>query len=136
MIHTNENHLHSMCSTIPCWSSINLELGIGFEDLNNGYSAQMAGLSTGCILFVPLSFRYGLRPVWLVTSLLTVLTALWWANMQSRWEWYVINLISGLAGAPNEALMPSVVSISVIRTYYHTEQSLRSNICFMSVISV
>jgi MFS family permease len=123
-----------MCSTVPCWSSINLELGISYSELNNGYSAQMAGLATGCILFVPLSFRFGFRPVWLVTSLLTVLTALWWANMQHKWEWYVINLISGLAGAPNEALMPSVVSKSVMCTYHSTKQSPRLSTCFTRVI--
>jgi MFS family permease len=99
-----------MCSTVPCWSSWNLELGFSFEELNNGYATQMAGLATGCMIFVPLALRFGLRSIWLATSLLTLLTALWLGNMSSTWEWYIINLLSGLAGSPNEALIPFVVT--------------------------
>ncbi|KAH7393788.1 serine/threonine kinase 16 [Phaeosphaeria sp. MPI-PUGE-AT-0046c] len=100
----------TMCSTVPCWSAWNTELNFSYDQLNNGYATQMAGLAVGCMIFVPLALRYGLRPVWLATSLLTLVTAVWLGNMSSLWEWYIINLISGLSGSPNEALLPFVIA--------------------------
>jgi hypothetical protein len=108
-----------MCSTVPCWASWNAELNFTYEQLNHGYATQMAGLATGSMIFVPLALRYGLRLAWLATSLLTVVTAVWLGNMSSLWEWYIINLISGLSGSPNEALVPFVVCTAVFASFFH-----------------
>ncbi|KAK7423024.1 hypothetical protein QQX98_001314 [Neonectria punicea] len=93
-----------LCVSVPFYQDFNEELGISYDQLNNGYATNMATLSIGCIVFIPLALRFGRRPIYLATALVMLICAIWQAKMQTTGEFISTNAISGLAGAVNEAL--------------------------------
>ncbi|KPI39025.1 putative MFS-type transporter [Cyphellophora attinorum] len=98
-----------LCVSVPLWQKLNEELGMSYEDLNNGYATNMATLALGCIFFVPLAHRYGRRPVYIVTALVMFGCAIWQARQQTVGDMIGVNALSGLAGAVNEALFQVTV---------------------------
>lgn len=82
---------------------------MSYDTLNNGYAANMAGLSVGCIFFVPLGLKFGRRPIYIITALIMLATAIWQAKMMTVADMIATNVIMGLAGAVNEALFQVTV---------------------------
>ncbi|EED14247.1 MFS transporter, putative [Talaromyces stipitatus ATCC 10500] len=86
------------------WQLMVVDLNVTYKQLANSNSVNYVGLSCGCIMFIPFSRKFGRRPIYLISTVLMLATALWSARMKSMWEVYVTNLIQGLAGATNETL--------------------------------
>ncbi|VUC33661.1 unnamed protein product [Clonostachys rosea] len=84
--------------------NLNEELGMSYDALNNGYAANMAGLAIGCIIFIPIALRIGRRPVYLITALIMFACGAWQAEIYTVGDMIGMNLVSGIAGAVNEAL--------------------------------
>jgi MFS family permease len=82
---------------------------MSYAILNDGYATNMATLSVGCIVFVPIALRIGRRPVYIVTSLIMLGAAIWQAKMYTVGDMIGANAISGLAGAVNEAIFQVTV---------------------------
>jgi MFS family permease len=82
---------------------------MSYSVLNDGYATNMAALSVGCIIFVPIALRIGRRPVYLATALIMMAAAIWQAEMHTVGDMIGANVISGLAGAVNEALFQVTV---------------------------
>lgn len=85
-------------------------LNITYTELNQALSVNFVGLAAGCILFVPLTFKYGRRPVVLVSMAILLATSCWLMTMHSLAELYAINLLQGLAGATNQSITQMTVS--------------------------
>ncbi|KAF5011312.1 hypothetical protein FDECE_2562 [Fusarium decemcellulare] len=98
------------CMSIPFWQNFNEELGMSYDTLNNGYAANMAGLSIGCIIFIPIALRIGRRPVYLVTALIMFACGAWQAEIYTVGDMVGMNVVAGIAGAVNEALFQVTVS--------------------------
>jgi MFS family permease len=98
--------------SVPFWQNFNEELGMSYDMLNNGYAANMAGLATGCIIFIPIALRIGRRPVYLVTSLIMFGAGAWQAETHTVGDMIGMNTIAGIAGAVNEALFQVTVSLT------------------------
>ncbi|ETI25008.1 hypothetical protein G647_04378 [Cladophialophora carrionii CBS 160.54] len=99
-----------LCVAVPLWQDFNTELGMSYAVLNDGYATNMAALSVGCIIFVPIALRVGRRPVYLATALIMLAAAIWQARMRTVGDMIGANVISGLAGAVNEAVFQVTVS--------------------------
>jgi MFS family permease len=82
---------------------------MSYAVLNDGYATNMATLSVGCIIFVPIALRIGRRPIYLVTSLIMLAAAIWQAEMHTVGDMIGSNAVSGLAGAVNEAIFQVTV---------------------------
>jgi MFS family permease len=80
-----------------------------FNDLNNIYGANLAGLAVGCILFIPFALKYGRRVVYLFSVTVTLASTIWMAQVNGLVPLVIANLISGLAGAVSEALVQMTV---------------------------
>lgn len=102
--------------SVPFWQNFNEELGMSYDMLNNGYAANMAGLATGCIIFIPIALRIGRRPVYLVTSLIMFGAGAWQAETHTVGDMIGMNTIAGIAGAVNEALFQVTVSFYLAGT--------------------
>jgi MFS family permease len=105
------NSTYRLCVAVPLWQDFNTELGISYADLNNTYASNMAALSVGCIIFIPIALRIGRRPVYIVTTLIMLASAIWQAKMVTLGDMIGTNVIMGIAGAVNEALFQVTVSI-------------------------
>lgn len=100
----------TLCVSVPLWQIFNEELGISYPDLNNTYASNMAALSVGCILFIPIALRFGRRPIYIVTTLIMLASAIWQAKMMTLGDMIGNNIIMGIAGAVNEALFQVTVA--------------------------
>ena len=87
---------------------------MSYAILNDGYATNMATLSVGCIIFVPIALRIGRRPVYIVTALVMLASAIWQAKMYTVGDMIGSNAISGLAGAVNEAIFQVTVGVTCI----------------------
>lgn len=110
----------SLCVAVPLWQDFNTELGMSYAILNDGYATNMATLSVGCIIFVPIALRIGRRPVYIVTALIMLASAIWQAKMKTVGDMIGANAISGLAGAVNEAIFQVTV-----RFAFHLRYTVR-----------
>lgn len=86
------------------------ELGLSFEQLNNAQSAQLAGLAMGCVLFIPLTKKYGRRSTYVVSTAVMAAVSWWSTYMKTDAELFLTNLFYGLAGATNETFVQMTVS--------------------------
>lgn len=72
---------------------------------------MLAGLALGCLLIIPFALKFGRRPVYILTTLVCFLCAIWQGAMTTYGSMVATQVISGLAGAVSETL----VQISVRR---------------------
>lgn len=92
------------------WQYMVVDMPVNYNQLNWAVSANNAGLAVGCMFFVPMARKYGRRPTYLISTALMLATSFWSAEMKSVWELYVTNVIQGLAGATNEAIVQITIS--------------------------
>ncbi|KAK4938849.1 hypothetical protein LTR10_020755 [Elasticomyces elasticus] len=100
----------TLCVGTPIWNDLNVELGISFDNLNYGYAACQGAMALGCIVCVPLAQRYGRRPVYIVTSLVMIASAVWLARMKTSGDYFGASVLYGLAGCVNEALFQITIA--------------------------
>ncbi|KAJ5096013.1 hypothetical protein NUU61_005369 [Penicillium alfredii] len=86
------------------WQQMVVDLQVSYTHLNQCMSVNYVGLSTGCVVFIPLAKKYGRRPVYIASTALMLATSFWTANLQSLTELYITNLLQGFAGATNESI--------------------------------
>jgi MFS family permease len=85
------------------------DMGVTYTQLNNATSDNYVGLAMGCVLFIPFANKYGRRPVYLASTAVMMATSFWSGEMTSLAELYITNLLQGLAGATNEAIVQITV---------------------------
>lgn len=112
------------------WAVWNEELGISFQNLSNSYASSTAALAVGCIVLVPISLKYGRRPMYIATTFALTLAAVWMARQRRVSDFICSNILSGLAGSVGDVLvqltvrasqnLPLTHSLTVIRlpTYF------------------
>jgi MFS family permease len=88
-----------------------VDLHVTYDQLNQSMSVNFVGLAMGCVLFIPFAKKYGRRPVYIVSTVLMLATSFWASKLESIAELYVCNLLQGLAGATNEAIVEITVCI-------------------------
>jgi nitrate/nitrite transporter NarK len=94
----------------PLWQDISDELGISTEDLNYGYATAYCSLTAAALIFIPLSINFGRRPIYLITAVIMLASAVWMSNIKTTFDMIGSNLLSGIAGSVNEALFNVTVS--------------------------
>lgn len=87
-----------------------VEFGFDIEVLNDGFGANTAGLAVGCILFIPFALKFGRRPVYLVSFVLSIATAIWQAKLRNAGDVYGANVVSGLGGSIAETICQMTIS--------------------------
>ncbi|KAH7401389.1 major facilitator superfamily domain-containing protein [Pyrenochaeta sp. MPI-SDFR-AT-0127] len=92
------------------WQQMSVDLNLSMERLNNATSANAAGLAVGCILFIPLTKKFGRRSTYVVSTAVMAAVSWWTAYQQTLTELFLTNLLYGLAGATNEAIVQVTVS--------------------------
>lgn len=81
------------------------DLGLTQAGYNNSVAANFTGLAVGSLFFVPFVHRYGRRPIYLVSSVIQLVIAIWSANMKTANEVIASNLLMGLGGAVSETIV-------------------------------
>jgi MFS family permease len=93
------------------WLDYNTLYGISYDSLNASYAAQAAGVGIGSVPFIPIALKYGRRPVYLASVLITFLSSIWLALSTDIANIIAANFIAGLAGAVSEAIVQMTVCV-------------------------
>ncbi|KAK2011933.1 major facilitator superfamily transporter [Colletotrichum eremochloae] len=95
---------------IVFWQQMTGDLKVSINQLNLAQSAQLAGLATGCIFFIPFTVKYGRRSTYLISTILSAIASWWTSSMQTNTELILTNLLTGLAGAVNETAVQMTIA--------------------------
>jgi MFS family permease len=98
------------------WQQMIVELGFSISQLNNGKSAQLAGLAIGCLVFIPLTVKFGRRSTYILSTAALAASCWWSAKMNTFAELILTNVLAGLAGAINETAVQMTVSNPLCRS--------------------
>lgn len=86
------------------------EFGMTYDDYNNITAANYAGLAVGCVLFIPLVYKFGRRPIYLASLAIQLATAIWSAKTKTIAEMIALNVIQGLGGAISETIVQITIA--------------------------
>ncbi|RAL07396.1 putative MFS transporter [Aspergillus homomorphus CBS 101889] len=92
------------------WQLMVVDLKVTYTQLNRAMSVNYVGLSMGCVMFIPLAKKFGRRPIYLISTAFMLVTSFWSAEIKTLSELYITNLIQGLAGATNEAIVQITIA--------------------------
>jgi MFS family permease len=112
------------------WFPLNTELGIPFSTLSDSFAANLAGLAVGCIFLIPLAAMYGRRPVYLISTIVQMGTAIWQARMKSTADLIGSNVVSGFAGAVSESIVQMTIS-----DLFFVHQRATMNAIYLSMVN-
>ena len=87
----------------------NTDLGISYGNLSNSYATNTASLAVGGVILIPLTLKYGRRPMYLATTLLSTVSAVWMAKQEVVGDFIGNNFLSGLAGGVADAIVQLTV---------------------------
>lgn len=97
------------------WQDYNALYGISYDQLNYTFAAQCIGMALGCAIFIPFALKYGRKPVYIVSTFVVFLTAIWQACLRDLSNMIAANLVSGLFGAVGDTLVQMTVCGPVLR---------------------
>lgn len=86
------------------WQAYQEELKFTIDFLNAGTAYNYVGLALGCILFVPLVYKYGRRPLYIFSATLQLVACVLFAMTRNRADFIASNLLSGFGGAISETI--------------------------------
>ncbi|EXU95592.1 MFS transporter [Metarhizium robertsii] len=84
------------------WNPMTQDLGITYQDLANAQAIQLVGLASSCILFIPLTKKYGRRSTYVFSTALVAASSWWTAYMTTKVELYLTSLLYGLAASTTD----------------------------------
>jgi hypothetical protein len=92
------------------WGPYSSELGLSFNTLNDSTALNYAGLAFGCVLFIPLVYKFGRRPLYILSLLVQLASAIWSAKLNTGGEMLAVSLVSGLGGAISETIVQITIA--------------------------
>jgi MFS family permease len=94
-----------------CWGIWAEEFGVDATELTNVYASNLAGLALGCVFFIPFALKFGRRPVYLASVVVSFAATIWQAKANNLSDLIGSAVVGGLAGAASEALVQMTVCI-------------------------
>ncbi|KAI0172372.1 MFS general substrate transporter [Hypoxylon sp. FL1284] len=96
-------------------------IAAGFTDVANDYNIDVAnvslttglymmGLGIGCVIFSPTAILYGKRPIYLYSSILFILSAVWCALSPNFVSLILARIFQGIAVSPVECLPSATIA--------------------------
>ncbi|KAK0374084.1 major facilitator superfamily transporter [Colletotrichum limetticola] len=113
------------------WQQMTVDLDVSINQLSNAQSAQLAGLATGCIFFIPFTIKYGRRLTYLVSTAILAAAAWWTSSMHSYAELISTAVITGLAGAINE----TAVQMTIADIFFVHQRGSANGLYFTAVMA-
>lgn len=97
-------------ATTPTWGPMGTELSFSDATLNNTYAIGCATLAVGASMLIPFALKYGLRPVYVISSVGQFCVMIWAAKTQIAGDWWGVNALQCWLGALAEVLVQMTVS--------------------------
>ena len=108
---------HSIDVATVTWGPVNEELGFSYAILNDSYAAGCGALAIGGLFLVPLSLKYGRRPIYILSTAIQCGLCVWLARMVNIADLMGSNVLTCIVGALAEVLVQ--VTIADIYFVHH-----------------
>lgn len=86
------------------------DLGRTHQDMVTSTALNYAGLSLASIVLIPLAYRYGRRPIYLVGALLQVLASVCMAKVTSKYQYMACSTVICIGAAASQTLVPLTIA--------------------------
>ncbi|PSR76563.1 major facilitator superfamily domain-containing protein [Coniella lustricola] len=100
------------------------EIGMTYEVYNIATALGFAGLAIGCIVFMPFSYRYGRRPLYILSVTIQLVAAIWSGKVKTNGELIAANMLMGLGGAISETIVQVTIADLFFVHQYATVNAL------------
>ena len=107
------------------------ELNFSDATLNNTYAIGCATLAVGGPMLIPFALKYGLRPVYVISSVGQFCVMIWAAKTQTAGDWWGVNALQCWLGALAEVLVQMTVA-----DVYFVHQRGRANSIYIWLSNV
>ncbi|ROW13050.1 hypothetical protein VPNG_05957 [Cytospora leucostoma] len=99
-----------MNATTPTWGPMEDELGFDAELMNNAYAIGCATLALGSFMLIPFALKYGLRPIYIISSAAQMGIMIWAARTKTGGDWWGVNALQCWVGSLAETMVQMTVS--------------------------
>ncbi|OAA56302.1 MFS transporter [Niveomyces insectorum RCEF 264] len=100
----------SVATVTPGFTKIIVQFGITAEQASYLITTQILALGVGNLFWIPLSLKFGKRPITIVCTALFLAASIWSAKAGSYGSLLAARIIQGFGASASEALGPAVVA--------------------------
>lgn len=97
-------------STIIYHDLAKADLGLNEQSLATASALRFVGIALGGVILVPLAYRYGRRPIYLVGVAVQLASLVWTATARNGWEFTVTNCMAGVGASVSQAIVPLTIT--------------------------
>ncbi|KAK5996299.1 MFS transporter cpaT-like protein [Cladobotryum mycophilum] len=101
---------YGVSAVTPGFEGIIEEFGVTANQCSYLVTLQLLLLGLGNLFWIPLSLKYGKRPICIISSALFFATFIWSAVAKSYGSLLASRIVSGFAGSVSEVMAPAVVA--------------------------
>ncbi|WEJ94871.1 hypothetical protein PSN45_002371 [Yamadazyma tenuis] len=102
----------------PLYTEMALVYGVSYSELNTATAIQFLFVAIGCYFSQPLANKFGRRPVYLVSVMLSIIASLCFGLKLTQGANYAYSILNGLSVGP----VDSLVEVSICDVFFLHEQ--------------
>ncbi|KAJ5207579.1 Major facilitator superfamily domain general substrate transporter [Penicillium cf. viridicatum] len=118
-----------ICAATPTWDPMHDQLRFSWALLNDNYALGCVFLGIGAVILTPFGFKFGRRPLYLISTLVTFGVSIWSAKMQRSVDLLLVNVFSCLFGALSEV----IIQLTIADIFYVHQRGLTNAIFIWTV---
>ncbi|KAK7712627.1 hypothetical protein SLS64_005011 [Diaporthe eres] len=111
-------------ATTPTWGPMMDELGFDAVLMNNTYAIGCATLALGSFMLIPFALKYGLRPIYVLSSAAQMAIMIWAARTVTGGDWWGVNALQCWVGS----LAETMVQMTVADVFFVHQRGLMNSI--------
>lgn len=111
-------------ATTPTWGPMEDELGFSAVLMNNTYAIGCGTLALGSFMLIPFALKYGLRPIYILSSAAQMGIMIWAARTYTGGDWWGVNALQCWVGS----LAETMVQMTVADVFFVHQRGLMNSI--------
>jgi MFS family permease len=112
------------CASSPTWGPMGDELNFSTSTLTDTWAIGCATLAIGSVMMIPFALKYGLRPIYTLSTASTLLVMVWAAKTETAGDWWGVNVLQCWLGSLAEVM----VQITVADLFFVHQRGLMNSI--------
>jgi len=97
-------------ASVPTWGPMGEELAFSAETLNDTWAIGSATLALGAVMMIPFALKYGLRPVYVLSSAAQLAVMIWAAYTRTAGDWWGVNALQCWLGSLAEVMVQMTIA--------------------------
>ncbi|KAJ5766327.1 MFS general substrate transporter [Penicillium nucicola] len=120
-----------LCAATPTWGPMHEQLGFSWAILNDSYAIGCGFLGIGAVVLTPFALKFGRRPLYLLSTMVTFAVSIWSAKMEKPVDIMLVNVLSCFFGALSEV----IIQMTIADMFYVHERG-RMNAIFIWTVQL